>query len=64
MVIVYRYIQITREGNHSIHAAKMFKSMKDIILKRGQEVHQEWEGWENHFKEMRKTFLFTIMTWD
>ena len=33
MVIVYRYIQITREGNHSIHAAKMFKSMMDIILK-------------------------------
>jgi len=33
LVIVYRYIQITREGNHSIHAAKMFKSMKNIILK-------------------------------
>ena len=33
MVIVYRYIQITREVNHSIHAAKMFKSMKNIILK-------------------------------
>ena len=56
MVIVYRYIQITREGNHSIHAAKMFKSMKDIILKEAKKFTKNekvkkiiLKKWEKHF---------------
>ena len=56
MVIVYRYIQITREVNHSIHAAKMFKSMKDIILKEAKKFTKNekvekiiLKKWEKHF---------------